>query len=305
LYLLAVLLAGLNIASWPVVYLLLQSYVPEWPEAMCIYGVTRVGTGSVGSARFLPALITALQWTKPAMVFLTGAWFLLSLADRHTRTGSLMNRVLAWLIALGLLAMADAVVEAAYLMIPKKEESPPLGCCAEAFATLSHVDDFSPHSVLSESLRPWLSLSFYVGSAAMISALWRWRRSVLLRGKTGWLPALLLGNLLLFTVSAAFMIEIAAPALLGIPDHHCLYDFIPNAPLGLAAIALAVVGTFSVGWACVVSWCARSPETESYLIAPLSKLALAGIVGYGGSALLLTTGLALVKIQGVLSERSL
>ena len=54
LFLLTLLLIGLNLASWPLLYLLLQSYLPEWPGVMCICGVTQVGTGSVGAARFLP-----------------------------------------------------------------------------------------------------------------------------------------------------------------------------------------------------------------------------------------------------------
>ena len=53
LLLLSFLLLGLNLASWPLLYALLQSYVPSWPDVMCIYGVTRIGTGSVGSARHL------------------------------------------------------------------------------------------------------------------------------------------------------------------------------------------------------------------------------------------------------------
>src|SRR5437016_3685004 len=45
---LGLLLLALNLASWPVLYLLLQSYVPQWPGVMCIYGVTRIGEGSIG-----------------------------------------------------------------------------------------------------------------------------------------------------------------------------------------------------------------------------------------------------------------
>src|SRR5258707_1155521 len=69
LFLLALVLLGLNLASWPLLYLLLQSYVPEWPGVMCIYGVTQIGTGSIGASRFLPGLIEVLQVSKPALVF--------------------------------------------------------------------------------------------------------------------------------------------------------------------------------------------------------------------------------------------
>ena len=77
LFLLAGLLLLLNFLSWPVFYLLLQSYVTEWPDVMCIYGVTRIGVGSMSISRFLPLLLAFLQVTKPLVVFLSGAWFTL------------------------------------------------------------------------------------------------------------------------------------------------------------------------------------------------------------------------------------
>src|SRR3954447_3858665 len=127
------LLLAVNVLSWPVLYLLLQSYVPEWPGVMCIYGVTRVGAGSLGPSRFLPALVTTLQAMKPALIFLSGAWFVLHLVNRRTRTAPLTGRVLLLVVLLGLVAAGDAGVELAYLAIPKKEVFLSAGCCTEAF----------------------------------------------------------------------------------------------------------------------------------------------------------------------------
>ena len=45
LVMLAIWLVGLNILSWPLLYWLLQSYVSEWSDVMCIYGVTQIGNG--------------------------------------------------------------------------------------------------------------------------------------------------------------------------------------------------------------------------------------------------------------------
>src|SRR5688572_24635059 len=56
-FLLTLTLLALNLASWPLLYLLLQSYVPHWAGVMCVYGVTRVGEGSVGPARLLPDVL--------------------------------------------------------------------------------------------------------------------------------------------------------------------------------------------------------------------------------------------------------
>src|SRR6266567_550145 len=137
LSLLALLLVGLNLASWPLLYLLLQSYVPEWPGLMCIYGVTRVGAGSEGASRFLPGLLAALQGLKPLVVFGSGAWLVLYLLNRRTRTAPLLGRVFLALVACGALTAADAAAELAYLGIPKKEESLSTGCCTGAFAESS------------------------------------------------------------------------------------------------------------------------------------------------------------------------
>src|SRR5207302_10144316 len=94
LFLAAGVLLALNVLSWPLLYLLLQSYVPEWPGVMCIYGVTRVGEGSLGPARHLPDLLRVVQWMKPVLVFVGGAWFVLYLMNRRTATAPLVGRLL-------------------------------------------------------------------------------------------------------------------------------------------------------------------------------------------------------------------
>ena len=70
--------------------------------------------------------------SKPALVFAGGAWFVLYLLNRRTRTAPLLNRLFVVLLPLGALAAADAVGELAYVAIPKKEILPPAGCCVSA-----------------------------------------------------------------------------------------------------------------------------------------------------------------------------
>src|SRR5262245_48906676 len=150
LFLLAGLLLALNVLSWPIYYLLLQSYVPEW-GVMCIYGVTQIGTGSIGSSRFLPMLVTALQTAKPVLVFLSGAWFVLYLVNRRTHTAPLTGRVLLLLLVLGVLTVGDAAVEGAYLVIPKKEVYYSGGCCTAVFDAEGGTSRFVPQALVSES----------------------------------------------------------------------------------------------------------------------------------------------------------
>src|SRR3712207_8430081 len=45
--------------------------------------------------------------------------------------------------------------------------------------------------------------------------------------------------------SGLFLVEEAAPALLGLPYHHCPYDLIPQAPEAVVAVGLFLAGCFS------------------------------------------------------------
>ena len=86
---LATVLLAVSVGSWPLLYLLLDSYVPQWRGVVCIQGVTRIGEGSVGASGALPTLVAALQASKPALVLAVGAWAVLHAANRATATAPL------------------------------------------------------------------------------------------------------------------------------------------------------------------------------------------------------------------------
>ncbi len=293
LFLTAGLLLALNVVSWPVLYLLLQSYVPEWPGVMCVYGVTRIGAGSRGAARFLPALVQALQVTKPALVFLSGAWFVLYLLNRRTTSAPLTGRVLAVLLAGGLLAVGDAAAEVAYLTIPKKEEFPAAGCCTVVFDRGSDAARFLPDAWTDDPATPWLYAAYYAVNVGMVVALGAYGWFFRDRAPRGWLLVLLLGAVLSLAVNAVFLVETAAPKLLHLPYHHCPYDLIPKAPESLVAVALFLGGCFSVGWACVAGFVADGPEVRPFLPSMIRRLLVQGLFGYLGSVVMISLELAL------------
>jgi hypothetical protein len=288
LYLLASLLLGLNLVAWPLLYLLLQSYVPEWPGVMCIYGVTQVGAGSLGPSRFLPALLQTLQVTKPALVFAGGAWLVLHAVNRRTASGPLLGRVLLALTALGLLAEVDAVAELAYLAIPKQEEFLAVGCCTAGSEAWGRADRFLPASLLREHDRPWLWAAYFVVNLGMVFALGGCARRLRQSRALPRLAPLLLGAVLAAAVSAAFLTEVAAPRLLHLPGHHCAYDLIPQAPGAVLAVVLFLGGSFAVGWACAAGWWARAPETEPFLPAAVGGLLVAAMWSYLGSLVIMS-----------------
>lgn len=287
LIMLVVLLLGLNILSWPLFYFLLQSYVPQWAGVMCIYGVTRVGTGSEGPSGYLPALITAVQFIKPALVFACGAWFVVYLANRQTSSGVLTRRVLIGAIVLGALSLADSSLEAAYVVIPKTENLPNAGCCAAARP--DWLDSgLAPRSRLGEaSAGPLYAAYFFVNGLAITGllghALFPNRRP-----RDLWLVILFVTVLASIPISLLFLTEIAAPRILHLPLHHCAYDLVTRAPESVAGMVLFVFGAFAVGWACVASWLARKAETRGYVTRLSDKLLYLGLFGYVSSFILMS-----------------
>lgn len=293
LRLMAIVLLGVSLASWPLLYLLWQSYVPQWPGVMCIQGVTRIGRGSLGASGWLPSLVAVLQWTKPALVFVTGAWLLLHAANHATATAPWTGRVLVAALLAGALATIDATAEVAYVTIPKKETFLARGCC-----TVAQPGDPSPAESI-EALRDpvgshkALSAAFFATSAAMAFAAWR---SMERRGAKSptWGPApLLLGALVALPVGLAFLSRVAAPTLLPPPAHACAYCLLATSPAGVAGIVLYMAGLFSLGWAGITRWLAPG-GAEPDVRAPESKVLLSiGLAGFLGAILVAGIGAAL------------
>jgi hypothetical protein len=268
LLLLVVLVLGLNLLSWPILYLLLESYVPEFPGVMCIYGVTRVGAGSTGPARHLPGLLAFLQLAKPALVFVGGAWFSLYALNRRCNTSPLLPRLLVLLGPIGLLTIADAGAELAYLSIPKTEDVPAAGCCV---ATEVEPDRYAPKVLSADSDRDRLTIAFYGGSGALVLAMWAAGQR--LGGASSRVLALLCaaaGGV--SVIAGVFAQDVAAPKLLGLPDHHCVYDLLPRVPEAVVAATLFLAGGFSLGWAWLTARVGRHPETAPHLPGAVNRL---------------------------------
>jgi hypothetical protein len=258
-FLLVLLLVALNVVSWPLLYLMLESYVPVWPGVMCIYGVTQVGADSIGPSGWLPTLLRILQWSKPALVFAGGAWFVLYLLNRQTVSGPLLPRLFAVLPLLSALALADAAVELSYLVIPKVNVLPSSGCCTTA-AGPDWTSWFTA-SAGAEGRQAWLWLGYYGGNLALIAGLFgmAFRPGAVLGN---WrLGGLIAGGAAVAVVSGVFLAEVAAPTLLDLPFHRCVYDLIPQAPDAILATTLFLAGCFLLGWSGVAHAWGRAPQT--------------------------------------------
>jgi hypothetical protein len=284
--LLGLLLVVLSVLSWPLLYLLLQSYVGQWPGVMCIYGVTRIGTGSISASRLLPGLLTALELSKPALVFCAGAWLILYWIHRQTATGPLVPRLLIALMVLGLLGAADAIAENAYVLIPKQNESLPSGCCTNVFDDPAYGIALAPDPVLGAVDRPVLTAAYFALNVGMVLAL----SGAAARPRR--LLFALTGAMVVLPVTIAFLIEVAAPIVLHLPYHHCPYDLIPAAPEITIAVALFLGATFCVGWACVAAVWGNCAESQPFLPADIGAIVRVGRFGYLASMAMIAVELA-------------
>lgn len=250
--LMAVVLLGLNVVAWPLLYALLQSYVSQWPGVMCIYGVTRIGAGSDGSSRFLPEVLTVLQMTKPTIVFLSGAWLVLYLENRYAPSKLLDGRMLSLIVLLGGFSVADAGLEGVYLVIPKSEHFLEAGCCSLAANAGNSASD-TPSTAVGAHTHSWMTIAYFIVTGLIIISL----GILLARGKPPGRPlttCMLLVALVSLPVSAEFLIHVASPAVLRLPHHHCAYCLNAAAPESLLGIVSFFLGCFSIGWLALLSW---------------------------------------------------
>jgi hypothetical protein len=281
-------LLGVSLASWPLLYLLLASYVPQWRDVMCIQGVARIGTDSLGAPGWLPTLVQTLQVTKPLLVFATGAWLVLHRADRRTTTSPLAGRVLLAIALAGTIAVVDAAVGAAYVAIPKQEQSLSVGCCLVAGTASDGGVVRAAFAGTAGRPKAALVAVFYVASLAL--AAWTGRAgrrggAGLPAGRGGAVP-LFLATLAALPVGALFLRNVAAPAFLGRPDHACAYCLVGSEPLGLLSIGLFLLGALATAWSCVAARCADVDETRAFLPGTVASGLRWASFGWAGAAVL-------------------
>lgn len=273
-------LLGLSLVSWALLYLVLDSFVPQWPGAMCIYGVTRIGAGASRPQAWLPTLVTAAQVLKPMLVFAAGGAVMVYRVYRRVGTRELLPRVAAALLVMSLVAVVDAGVELAYLGIPKREAPVTTGCCG---ASAVETESYSPPSAVDDRRT---TEAYYACQALMIVLLALAARRPAEARQSPWSLSLLVVAGLSLAVSGKFLVDVAAPALLHLPYHHCLYDLVGHVPETVVAIGLLFWGTFCVGWSAIAGWFGR-PAKGAVPVEAL-RLPAWALLGYAGSLVMLS-----------------
>lgn len=281
--LLAYLLLGASLLSWLVFYFMLDSFVPQWKGAMCVYGVTQIGAGSYGIHRWLPRLVLLEQTLKPLLIFTTGAALVAYRYYRRQGTRTLLPQVALLLLLTAALAALDATAELAYVAIPKRESLPNSGCCSAAALAHEPSARANPHEP-----RQWTT-AFYASQTLMVllvlGASAAGKATFLRRG---WLLLLPAGMTL--AIALEFFAHVASPALLHLPYHHCIYDLVARVPESAVALLLFFAATCCVGWSAVVSGLARR-EASAEPSGEARRLLAWSLLGYVGSTAMISFNL--------------
>ncbi|MEE8104454.1 MAG: hypothetical protein V3T86_02855 [Planctomycetota bacterium] len=281
LFVLAVTGFGIAIAAWPLFYLVLQSYVPEWPGAMCIQGVISIGQGSLGPARHLPGLVALLEFTKPLLVFVAGTWLVLHLAGRRRDA---TRAALPALLLFGCVSLVDGVAETTYLVTPKREYIAET-CCGATAPTAGPTSRAMMIGMAPGSKHLHTEMFFLVGILAIAgasAALHSLRRN----GHAGrWLTPAVATAVGSIPIGLVFLKTTAAPAFSGLPFHECVYCLFGSAPESLIGIGLFALGVFALGWAASIFWLMPADDGNRALTERLLRTAR---IGYAGALLMVT-----------------
>jgi len=201
---------------------------------------------------------------------LSGAWLTLYLVNRRTRSSSLLPRAALLLLGFGILSVADAGLEFAYLVIPKAEIFQNSGCCTTAVRDSSNL-------FLGGIDRSWFLFVTYFAINGVVAMLIEAQQH---GQRVRWLPLLLIAALASVPVNAQFLIHVASPKILRLPYHHCAYDLLSKAPETTVGMSLYLLGLFAVGWACILAWMGKHEHTIEFLNRAVQRLLYVGSIGF-------------------------
>lgn len=253
-------LVMLDVVAWPLFYLLLASFVPYWPDVMCVYGVTQIGGGSIGASRYLPALVTLVETLRPAVVFASLVWASFYLVNRRTASSPFVPKLCRTMVVLSALAMLDAAAECAYLLIPKIERTLASGCCTalnERSTRLASAwqDQLGLNATLAVTSATLVLTTAFAGFGANSP---RMRQSQLVLGIAPLVGLVALGN------GLWLLRDVLAPQLLHMPLHHCLYCLAAQVPESMAMLLLLCGGAMALASASLLEFVRRA-ETQTHV----------------------------------------
>lgn len=284
IFLLACVILSARMIAWPWFYFMLQSFVPEVPGAMCMFGVTQI----------LPFTVTFLQIIKPISFFIMGGWLLCYYVDKSTPTTPLARQNLFFLLMVCGVLLADSVTDVYYVLRMKPLMS--VSCCATFFDVPLRPSAMIPQAIFGRHFQKILFVLYYLTNIVLIALLFlllsqKWLLFTALSRKIV-VYSLAIVGVVNIPIVIYTHIENIVPRLMKLPYHHCIYCFmgkgvVPDAPI---ILGLFVVGTFAIGWMGILRMLCLNAETQHVTEHLLKKV-------NGLSAFCLLASLTMVTIH--------
>jgi hypothetical protein len=216
----------MRLALTPLWFLMLQSFVPSIPGAMCLAGVHLLQTP-------YSFVSTVLKFILPMGY---GYWLVLNSLDRRIESQPLMRTKLYALIPLGLLMLFETLSDLRFIFSVKPMF---VNCCSSLF------DD--PASALGQKLTysgwGWVIAYFVLSLSLLALSVYLWRRPRHRIGVLLWLlsPATIIAFVLAMHTRLS-------PMLLHAQFHHCIFCIWQKKP----DMILATVSICVACWAAVI-----------------------------------------------------
>ena len=241
-FLVACVILFVRMLIWPWFYFMLQSFVPEIPGAMCMFGVTQI----------LPSIVTFLQIIKPIAFFAMGGWLLCYTVDKSVPTTPLMRRILFYLLPVCGILLVDSVADITYVLRMKALMS--VSCCATFFDVPLRPSAMIPQALFGRHFQNTLFFVYYVTNIILIILLFASLSKKWISLSTPMRAGIFYGQMVIGMVNIPVVIyttiECIAPKLMQLPYHHCIYCLMGNGMVLDAPVifGLFVLGVFAIGW---------------------------------------------------------
>lgn len=229
----------LRLVSWPLFYILLQSYVPSVTGAMCIFGVTRV----------MPVYVAFLQILKPLVFFLVGGWLIFYSLDLSLKAHPLVRKSIYFLAIASAVAAVDCAAEILFIFL----FTPPgvaVSCCTAVADLVLPSVPLVPRALFHIQYQHTIVAAYHGINIALLGlmGLLIWRKY------TKRLLLTLLAFIVLINgaISYGAFKEHLGPRLMHLPDHHCLYCLLQYRPISIAILGLLILGSFLAIWPCLL-----------------------------------------------------
>lgn len=271
----ATVMLFVKLLSWPIFYATHQSYVPNIPGVMCIFGITQLH----------PYLSSIVQIFKPVVFFSICGWLLLNRLDRGTETAPLFKRKFLFLSVVSIVAFVDSAGDLIYFTTFNIKAF--VACCTTFFDIPERATAMLPISILGEGYERYMLPLYYLSNVLLIAFMGisypRLTPHALRLTIIGVILALLNAVITIFA-----MFEVIAPKMMNLPYHHCIYCMWQYVPDTTFMTALFVIGTFSPGWALLLNLMGKHKETAITLKEYLRNLYFLCIVAIGTSLVMVT-----------------